>query len=534
MPSRRVAGHCAAASVFLLASVTSAMAEPTGATPVASPVSARPASFWQANGVVWAMEYASGVVYAGGSFTSVRPPGSDPGTNEYSQAALAAFDSETGAFRSSWRPVVAGGQVQAIEVSPDGSRLYIGGDFTHVNGESRTRLAAFDISNPVAPILLPVAAFNAEVDRKVYDIEASASSVYVAGAFTSANDKARTLVASFTAAGGVLEPFEVSLTDAPTDINSPWATSISVGNGRAYIGGQFLTVDGVAQSGLAVVDAVTGDRDGDFQIPTRPDNGGWVTDTLYHPRTNTLFLVGRVPPAGPLRKLEGIEALDGTTGVVRWGGDGHRCLGDAFSLVVLKGIVWMATHAHNCEQIGTFPEQDPAFSWHAALLGQDVDTGEQVAFYPQVSGRPSVPGSLNNTRAIATDGSNLFVGGGFLSIDGYGNQQNLVKFPAKAGGGGIAPARPAPPVVTTRDGSAKVTWRGVFDRDDRNLTYEVLRRSNPEPIRVITRDSPWWAEPTMRFTDARVSPGQKVVYRIRVSDASQFATSVKSAPLRVR
>ena len=43
---------------------------------------AQPLPTWQTNGVVYAVEHVNGVVYAGGNFTSVRPPGAAPGTGE--------------------------------------------------------------------------------------------------------------------------------------------------------------------------------------------------------------------------------------------------------------------------------------------------------------------------------------------------------------------------------------------------------------------------------------------------------------------
>jgi hypothetical protein len=513
---------------------TAAMAEPTGANPVPSPLSAQPASMWQTNNVVWAMEYHAGVVFAGGSFTSVRPPGvALNGPGQVAQGRLAMFNASTGAFISTFRPTF-NGEVDTLNVSPDGSRLYVGGTFTQVNGQARQRLAVFDLSNMSNPSLMPTSAFNARLNRKVYDIFSTGSTVYVAGAFTRANNTPRTMVASFTANGGSLNPWSVAISGVPSDVAAPWASSITAGNGRVYIGGQFLNVNGVAQTGLGVVNDTTGASDPGFAIPVRAPNGGWVTDVLYSAPTNTLFIVGRVPPARAGTRLEGIEALNGTDGTVRWGGDNHRCLGDAFGLMVFDNIVWMATHAHDCGQIGSFPESSPPFSWHAALLGQDINTGEQVTFIPQVSGKKSISGSLNNTRAMTNDGTNMFVGGGFASVDGFGNQQDLIKFVPKNGTGGSAPAKPKKPGVTTSGGTVTITWTGVFDRDDRNLTYQVLRRNSNTPIYSVTADSPWWKEPTLTFTDTGVSHGDSVFYKIRVRDASNTVTSNKSNTITVQ
>ena len=54
-------------------------------------------SMWQTNNTVYALATANGVLYAGGSFTAVRPPGAAQGTSEAARTYLAAFNTATGA-----------------------------------------------------------------------------------------------------------------------------------------------------------------------------------------------------------------------------------------------------------------------------------------------------------------------------------------------------------------------------------------------------------------------------------------------------
>ncbi|MGF7473793.1 hypothetical protein WFJ45_23970, partial [Salmonella enterica subsp. enterica serovar Minnesota] len=51
---------------------------------------------------------ANGVVYAGGDFTSVRPPGSPLGSGEVARNRLAAFSASTGNLITSFNPDVNG------------------------------------------------------------------------------------------------------------------------------------------------------------------------------------------------------------------------------------------------------------------------------------------------------------------------------------------------------------------------------------------------------------------------------------------
>lgn len=71
-----------------------------------------------------------GVVYAGGTFSTVRPPGAAPGTSEQSAVNFAAFDAATGAPTGcSLSFTVSSGTatVRALALSPDQKTLYVGG-----------------------------------------------------------------------------------------------------------------------------------------------------------------------------------------------------------------------------------------------------------------------------------------------------------------------------------------------------------------------------------------------------------------------
>ena len=100
---------------------------------------------WQTNGVAWTMAQSNGVVYAGGTFTQIRPPGTAAGSAQSRNAVnFAAFDAYTGNPTSCALSVTGGTgtTVRALAVTPDGSRLYVGGLFGAINGVNTTRIAA--------------------------------------------------------------------------------------------------------------------------------------------------------------------------------------------------------------------------------------------------------------------------------------------------------------------------------------------------------------------------------------------------------
>lgn len=528
MKVRRLVCVLVGAVTALTLTAVPSQAEPTGAAPPVSLLSAVPGGMWQTDQTVWALAYSNGVLYVGGSFANVRPPGAALGTAQTAQARLAAFDATTGAFISSWKPVIGGGAVFSLDVSPDGDRLYVGGGFTRVNGSNRARIAAFDISNPTAPTLVPRTGFRASANAKVVDIDATLTTVYAGGSFTTAGRAARPYVAAFSAQGTGVTPFRVALTGvSEPSYPNPFVTAVEHDAGRVVVGGLFDYVNGVPQHGLAVVDETTGASTPGFTEPVLL-NTSYVTAAAFD--AGRLFITGRDDRSGSSNRLEGVMGLDATTGSILWGSNQHRCLGDSFALQVLAGSVWVGTHAHNCSKIGSFPEANPRF--YGSVLGQRVGDGEQVHFYPETLGRSAVPGSLNNVRAFATDGQRLFVGGGFVSVNGIA-QQNVTAFSPKTTGG-VAPLRVARPTVTAAStGGATVTWTTSSDRDDRNLTYSVFRRKSSTPFTTVQASSTFWTTPTASVVDTAVAPGGSVFYKVRVSDGTNQSTSLASATVTI-
>ena len=96
-----------------------------------------------------------------------------PGCNEVPRSNLLAYDIRTGVLSTTWVPTT-NAEVNDIEASPDGSRLYIGGNFTHgqradapnriaaLNPTTGARIASFN-PNPNGQRLRSVAPTNTTV-----------------------------------------------------------------------------------------------------------------------------------------------------------------------------------------------------------------------------------------------------------------------------------------------------------------------------------------------------------------------------------
>ena len=149
-------------------------------------------------------------VYVGGQFTDLVDTKQTPSGVPYQY--LAQFDSATGApvpgspFTAT---VKLDGNVRALYASPDGHRLYVGGEFSHVNGEVHRRLVALDPA-------------TGQIDRTFNPPEPSG-----------------------------------------------YVSTITQYGSRLYVGGGFHTIGGTAQEGLAALDAATGNLDTGFVPPAR-------------------------------------------------------------------------------------------------------------------------------------------------------------------------------------------------------------------------------------------------------------------------
>src|SRR3954454_5108024 len=216
----------------------------------------------QGNGVVWSMVTVGNTVYATGSFTAARPAGALPGVNETPRANLVAFNLATGVM-TAWNHSL-NGQGRIIVASPDQSRIYVGGDFTTVDGQPRGHIAAFDVaSGNLIPGFAPTS------NGITYALAATNDTVYAGGTFNTAGGQARTRLAAFRASDG-----SAGARGATGDHNVRGIVVDPTGQ-RVVFAGQFDTVNGVPAVALASVDLAGGNtRTWNYGITNAGDSGG--------------------------------------------------------------------------------------------------------------------------------------------------------------------------------------------------------------------------------------------------------------------
>ena len=207
-------------------------------------------------GPVFALAYGNGVVYAGGTFGNALPPGTPAGTTtgEVARTFLAAFNSTTGALITSFDPTITYSGtnphpgVYAMALSPDGSTLYVGGIFDHVNGVARNNLAAFNTATgaltswaPATGSLRCVRLRSPPTARRSTSAARSAHMDNVARTFAAAVDTS-----------GKLLPW------APVLDSSVYALAVAPDDSQVLLGGYFQHINGVSQNSAGAVDPVNG------------------------------------------------------------------------------------------------------------------------------------------------------------------------------------------------------------------------------------------------------------------------------------
>ncbi|MGD9902093.1 MAG: hypothetical protein AB7U83_01385 [Vicinamibacterales bacterium] len=357
------------------------------------------------DGTVWRMAQDGGRLFLAGAITAVNGVG---------RVGIAAIDVTTGAVLP-WDARVSS-FVTELAFAP--GRVYLAGFFTEAGGLPRARVAVVDATTGA---LLP-ATVPDSTGPGVSGLSVADGRVYLSAFFGGGNPTVRAYDLDFVPLPTWLDaPPSLRLLATPTAVynsvyvspgervealdpltgdplpfvplelrrgtDQAWTETLAVGDGRLYVGGHFTTVNGQVQPHLVAVDAVTGAR------------------TAWAPRVNGGVAAigsdaGRVAVAGGFSSLGGIgkrnlvtiDLLTGRPTVpaapdVEFTVRAVQRLGD---VVVVGGDE-------------TVPPTTPNLLAYARTTG---------AFLPwSLSANGSV-------TALATNGRELFIGGGFTTLSG--------------------------------------------------------------------------------------------------------------------
>jgi PKD repeat protein len=559
--ARLVAGPVA----LLLAAGTLGMlvpgtAQADSAPPVTSPatpttVTADGLPTVQINGVVWSQVVVGTTVYAAGSFTRARPAGAAAGTQETVRNNLLAYDIRTGALITSFAPSL-NAQALVVTASPDGSRIYVGGDFTQVDGQTRNRVAA------LTPAGTLISTWRPSVSSQVRAIAATNDTVYLGGSITAVGGVSRTRLAAVSAATGALLPWapvpgvgSVEGNELPNNdprnqqtSNAVLALVLTSGGSQVVAAGRFDSLNGVKATGVGALDAVTGETR-PFAVNQLITNQG-VNSAVYSLSTDGTAVYGTGYDFYGPGNLEGSFAATADGGQVIAVND---CHGDHYSSFAVNGALYFAGHPHDCSNIGGYPEENPRINKFATAVSttatgtvggntltngnlQGQPAASLLNWFPTMSAG-SVTGQAQAGWSVTGTSEYVVFGGEFPRVNGVA-QQGLVRYAIPA----LAPNKVGPnandgltpTVVSLSAGSVRVSWQSTYDQDNANLTYRVVRSDKPtQPVFETTAASTFWNRPSLGFVDRDVQPGTRYTYRVYAYDPFGNSATRSSASVTV-
>ncbi|HEY0239329.1 MAG TPA: LamG domain-containing protein, partial [Friedmanniella sp.] len=261
---------------------------------------------------------------------------------------------------------------------------------------------------------------------------------------------------------------------------------------------------------------------------------------------------------GTQSNYEGVWAVSPSDGSIKWLAD---CHGDTYDTTVANGVVYAASHQHDCSNIGSFPQQRPtqvewrANAFTASAKGQVLPNSLSptkfsdysayqapavVNWFPQFAQGPtSGYYSGQPTLTMESNSDYVVVGGQFPTVNGKA-QQGLVRFAR----GSIAPKKVGPRVYYSDPGSASTgvgspsvkvvggntvrVTAAPWDRDDAILSKVELFRNGVSVYSLSNVTAPWW-KTTVAYTDTHVTAGTSYSYYLRMTDADGNVVSSGTA-----
>ncbi|MBG0827418.1 galactose oxidase [Planomonospora sp. ID67723] len=449
---------------------------------------------------VQALGVLGDTVYVGGRFRYVQQ-GAAGAKKE--QPYLAAFDADSGEWRSSFLPVLNG---QVWDIQPLGDKIVIAGEFTGVNGEPNTAgMAALDpATGKVVPGWRTTFTRASGLAVKVKALDVQDDWLYVGGAFNhvAGGSPLSSKVWAVAAA-------RVRVSDGRPD--EKWTPhfdqpvvdlDVSEKGDRVYFGGFFEKVNDKPANSFAVVGTST-------PAALVPGMGDWKPSTATANRDyrQTVAEVGdRVWMGGSQHdfQLYTRDDLTKVTGHITRGG------GDLQASIVKDGVIYGSCHCPEFVFNGA-SSWDNTTGWSNAhqinwIGAWDAKTGKYLPnFAPSIDSRRG-----DGPWALTTDDNGCLWFGGDMNRGSWdsatGSYQWLGGFGRLCATDAKAPSAPSGLRSTGTAAGNQLAWSAASDNSG-SLSYEVLRDD-----RVIATTG------GTSYTDATASGAHK--YWVRAVDAA--------------
>ncbi len=272
------------------------------------------------------------------------------------------------------------GAAGVVQIDPARGVAYLGGNFTSVGGQPRSRLAAIDLASGA---VLP---WNPAPDNSVSDLLVADGVVFVAGAFVTIDGTMRRGIAAFDAATGALMPWNANSNHA--------VRRMERAGSRLFVSGQFTQIGGKSRAGLASLALANASAD---DWDPAPDDSVWA----LHSDGDAVYVGGEFTSIGGKSRQHAAMLHPVTGEATNWNPAPDaaiwaiRTYGDR---VLLAGEFSM---------LGATPRK--------ALGAVDKILGVALPWNPLVT--TPAPGA-NYVVSLELVGSHLLFGGAFKSVGG--------------------------------------------------------------------------------------------------------------------
>ena len=344
----------------------------------------------EVNGTVYAIEVTATKIYIGGNFTQVN------GTQRNYLAAL----NLDGTLDTFWDPDVDD-TVYAIYATA--SAVYAGGNFGTANSTvaTRSRAAAFEIANGANTGT--VTAWDPQLDDNVYAISGSGTKIYLGGAFTDVNTgTTRNSIAAVDSTTGAVDTFWNPNIDGAVK-------TILVNETIVYVGGDFSTVNGATARGFTAAFNLANGSDVGTALVWDPDTNGDVDVLAIY--NNQIYIGGEFTEVGA-ELINYTARVHLTTGAIDNTWDPNPD-GAVFAMVISSGGNIFLGGAF--DNIGV-----NAHKWVALVNSSD---GAVSVWDPVLT-----IGAIDTVYALDISDATVAVGGDFNRVNGVATHANFAQF----------------------------------------------------------------------------------------------------------
>ena len=273
--------------------------------------SANPINSWGQDGITYSVDIQGNTVYAAGDFAHA-----EKGNQSVARANVMAVQRDSGELLTGF---VANTNGIVHVVLSDGISVYLGGEFTTVNGVPANHIAKLDPATGAVDL-----SFHAFTTNFVADMVIVGSKLYAVGEFGQMNGATRQGAALLDKTTGALDPTFDPNTDGRVN-----TVAINAAGTKLYLAGIFQHIGSASRPWIAEVDPTTGNAQG----PVFTAVQDYVRDITVGPDGLVYAAVGG--------KMNSAFAFDPTTGKQKWR---QKANGDVQAVKYSNGYLFFGFH----------------------------------------------------------------------------------------------------------------------------------------------------------------------------------------------